>query len=48
VPQYVYELGKLDATLPFAELERRSWVNARAHAAERDPAFSQRIREASR
>jgi hypothetical protein len=45
VPQYAYELGKLDRALPFAELERRVWVNARAHAADQDPAFSQRIRE---
>ncbi len=45
VPQYAYDRGKLDRTLPFAELERRVWVNARAHAAGRDPAFSQRIRE---
>jgi hypothetical protein len=45
VPQYVYDLGRLDRTLPFAELERRVWVNERAHAADRDPAFSQRIRE---
>ena len=45
VPQYAYDLGKLDRTLPFAELERRVWVNERAHAADRDPAFSQRIRE---
>ena len=48
VPQYAYELGKLDRTLPFAELERRVWVNERAHAADQDPAFSQRIREATR
>ena len=48
VPQYVYELGRLDRTRPFAELERRAWVNERAHAAERDPAFSQRIREEPR
>jgi hypothetical protein len=47
VPQHAYELGKLDTSLPFAELERRAWVNARAHAADRDPAFSQRIREGS-
>jgi hypothetical protein len=45
VPQHAYELGKLNTTLPFAELERRAWVNERAHAADRDPAFSQRIRE---
>jgi hypothetical protein len=48
VPQYAYELGKLDRALPFAELERRVRVNARAHAADRDPAFSQRIREVAR
>jgi Domain of unknown function (DUF4105) len=47
LPQYIYELGKLDRTLPFEELERRVWVNARAHAADRDPAFSQRIRKTS-
>jgi hypothetical protein len=47
LPQYIYELGKLDRTLPFEELERRAWVNARAHAADRDPAFSQRIRQTS-
>ena len=44
VPQYVYELGRMDTSVPFAELERRSRVNERAHGAERDPAFSQRIR----
>jgi hypothetical protein len=44
----VYELGKLGRTLPFAELERRAWVNQRAHAADRDPMFSRRIREAVR
>jgi hypothetical protein len=44
VPQYVYELGRLDTSVPFAELERRSLVNDRAHGAERDLAFSQRIR----
>jgi hypothetical protein len=45
VPQHAYELGKLSTALPFAELERRAWVNGRAHAADGDPAFSQRIRE---
>jgi hypothetical protein len=44
-PQYVYELGRLDTTLPFAELQRVSHVNARAHAADRDPRFSERIRD---
>jgi hypothetical protein len=45
VPDYLYELGRLDTARPFAELEKLSLVNARAHAADRDPAFSQRIRE---
>jgi hypothetical protein len=45
VPDYLYELGRLDTSRPFAELEKMSRVNARAHAADKDPAFSQRIRE---
>jgi hypothetical protein len=45
LPEYLYELGRLDTTLPFAELARLSHVNARAQAADKDPAFSQRIRE---
>ncbi len=45
VPDYAYELGRLDRTLPFPELERMSRINERAHAADKDPAFSKRIRE---
>jgi hypothetical protein len=45
VPQYVYDLGRLDRSRPFPELERLSRVNERAHTADKDPAFSQRIRE---
>jgi hypothetical protein len=45
VPEYLYDLGRLDTTRPFAELERLSRVNERAHAADQDPAFSRRIRE---
>jgi hypothetical protein len=45
VPDYAYELGRIDTTRPFPELERMSKVNERAHAADKDPAFSQRIRE---
>jgi hypothetical protein len=45
VPDYLYELGRLDTTKPFSELEALSRVNARAHGADQDPAFSQRIRE---
>ncbi len=45
VPQYLYEAARLDNSVPFEELQRRSLVNARAQAADRDPAFSARIRE---
>lgn len=45
VPDYLYELGRLDTTMPFAQLEKLSRVNERAHAADMDRAFSQRIRE---
>lgn len=45
LPDYLYELGKIDTSRPFAELEKMSRVNDRAHAADKDPAFSQRIRE---
>jgi Domain of unknown function (DUF4105) len=44
VPDYLYEIGGLDTTKPFAELEKLSHVNERAHAANKDPAFSKRIR----
>jgi hypothetical protein len=45
VPDYLYELGRLDNTRPFAELQRISRVNERARAPGEDAAFSQRIRE---
>jgi hypothetical protein len=44
VPEYLYEHGKLDMSLPFEELQRRSHVNDRAHAADQAADFSQRIR----
>ncbi len=44
-PEYAYELGSLDTSLPFAELRRLSYVNARAQAADKAPDFSRRIRE---
>jgi len=43
-PQYAYELGRLDRSLPFAELRQRSRVNDRAHEADAAPDFSRRIR----
>jgi Domain of unknown function (DUF4105) len=45
VPEHLYELGRLDTTLPFADLEKMSRVNERAQAADKDLAFSQHIRE---
>jgi hypothetical protein len=45
LPDYLYELGRLDTTKTFPELEKLSHVNARAHAADKDATFSQRIRE---
>jgi hypothetical protein len=44
VPEYMYEQGRVDRSLPFAELKRRSHVNAVAQAADKAPDFSQRIR----
>ena len=44
-PAYAYDLGSLDTSLPFAELKGRSLINDKAHAADRAPEFSKRIRE---
>ena len=43
-PAYVYESGRIDSSLPFEELQRRSLVNAVAQAADQAPDFSRRIR----
>jgi len=43
-PEYVYEQGRLDRSLPFEELQRRSLVNAAGQAADQAPDFSRRIR----
>jgi hypothetical protein len=42
--ELAYEKGTLDTSLPFAELKRRSIINTKAKAADRDPDFSLRIR----
>jgi hypothetical protein len=42
--EYLYEQGKLDTSVPFAELTRRGHINARAQAADQAPDFSERIR----
>lgn len=43
--EMVYEQGALAGALPFAELKRRSLINARAQAADQSPDFSRAIRE---
>jgi Domain of unknown function (DUF4105) len=43
-PEYLYERGRFDRSLPFAELKRRGHINARAHAADKAPDFSRLIR----
>ena len=45
VPDYLYQLGRIDTTKPFAQLEKLSRVNERAHAADKDASFSQRLRQ---
>ena len=45
VPAYLYESGRIDTSMPFAELEKISLINDRAHAADKAPDFSQRIRQ---
>ena len=45
VPKYLYELGRIDTAKPFADLQTLSRVNERAHAADKDSAFSQRLRQ---
>jgi uncharacterized protein DUF4105 len=42
--EYVYDEGRLDRTLSFEELKRRSHINAVAQAADQAPDFSRRIR----
>jgi hypothetical protein len=43
--ELLYERGTIATNLPFAELKKLSLVNARAKAADKDPIFSQRIRQ---
>jgi hypothetical protein len=44
VPEYLYEHRRIDTSLPFEELKRRSHINAAARAADQAVDFSQRIR----
>jgi hypothetical protein len=41
---YLYYSGRIDTTLPFEELRRRSLINEAAQAADNAPDFSERIR----
>jgi Domain of unknown function (DUF4105) len=42
--EYAYQQGRLDTSLPFEELRRRSRINDAARAADAAPDFSRRIR----
>ncbi len=44
VPEYLYENGMLDTSLPLEALRQRSHINDRAHAADQADDFSKRIR----
>jgi hypothetical protein len=44
IDEMLYERGSIDTSLPFAELKKRSYINPRAKAADKDPAFSKLIR----
>jgi len=44
IDSYLYHSGRVDTTLPFGELRRRSQINEAAQAADDAPDFSERIR----
>ena len=44
IDSYLYHSGRVDTTLPFDELRRRSQINEAARAADDAPDFSERIR----
>jgi len=44
IDSYLYHSGRVDTTLPFEELRRRSLINEAAQAADDAPDFSDRIR----
>jgi hypothetical protein len=46
IDSYLYHSGRVDTSLPFDELRRRSLINEAAQAADDAPDFSQRIRAA--
>src|SRR6476620_4283033 len=44
IDSYLYHSGRVDTTLPYEELRRRSLINVAAQAADDAPDFSERIR----
>lgn len=44
IDEMLYERKAIDTSLPFAELKKRSYLNPKAQAADKDLAFSQAIR----
>jgi hypothetical protein len=44
IDSYLYHSGRVDTTLPFDELRRRSRINEAAQAADDAADFSERIR----
>jgi hypothetical protein len=44
IDSYLYHSGRVDTTLPFDELRRRSLINDAARGLDSDPDFSQKIR----
>lgn len=47
LPEYLYEMGRLDRNVPFDTLRQAAYVNPRAHAADAAADFSRRIRLAN-
>jgi hypothetical protein len=46
LPEFLYERGKLDGSVPFTTLQQRAHINAVAQAADQARDFSERIRAA--
>lgn len=44
LPEYLYEQGRVDTSVPFAQLRERAYINPRAQAADQAADFSQLIR----
>lgn len=45
IDELIYEKGVVDTSMPFKVLKQRSLINAKAVAADRDPGFSEKIRQ---